>query len=380
MTTTPRQDNSPPRPASWLTEAYESLRAHAGLSVLVLCYVLIAFAVAAAFGDMSRISVWLYGGLLNTSTLAIGSLFLSARASYIMLIVRPERLIRTLVKDVRSNYLTPKCLFNAASVIVPLEVFNSVFTSMKDMIPLIHPYNWDATLMAVDTVLHFGVPPWQLLQPVLGYPLVTGVINVAYNLWFFVLMGCWLWQVFTDRDQQLRMQFFVAYILCFALLGNLAATWLASVGPCYYGRVVMGPDHYEPLMRYLHQAHKSAPFIWSIGTQDMLWDLYTTHRVTVGSGISAMPSMHVAGATLFALLGWRTNRGLGILLTIYAIIVMIGSVHLGWHYAIDGYFSIVGTIAIWWVVGAVPKRFGAVAPSLNGLPVEVVRSRYARVD
>jgi hypothetical protein len=70
-----------------------------------------------------------------------------------------------------------------------------------------------------------------------------------------------------------------------------------------------------------------------------------------GSGISAMPSIHVSAAVLFALLGWRVDRRLGIGFTIFAIVIMIGSVHLAWHYAIDGYLSAALTLVIWWVCG-----------------------------
>ena len=80
------------------------------------------------------------------------------------------------------------------------------------------------------------------------------------------------------------------------------------------------------------------------------------HDVAMGSGISAMPSMHVALATLFALVGWRTNRWVGIATTLFAVIIQIGSVHLGWHYAIDGYAGAVGMIVIWLLVGRALAR------------------------
>ena len=73
-------------------------------------------------------------------------------------------------------------------------------------------------------------------------------------------------------------------------------------------------------------------------------------------GISAMPSIHVAMAMIFMLTGWRANKLLGIVLTLYALIIQIGSILLAWHYAIDGYFSIVFTILIWNVIGKLLEK------------------------
>jgi len=72
--------------------------------------------------------------------------------------------------------------------------------------------------------------------------------------------------------------------------------------------------------------------------------------------------MHVAGATLFALLGWRTNRFLGIALSVNVGLILIATVFLGWHYAVDGYAAIVGTVAIWWIVGAIIQRTTVPSP------------------
>ncbi|MDR3535829.1 MAG: phosphatase PAP2 family protein [Acetobacteraceae bacterium] len=345
--------SAPPYAGEWVADVGTAVRAHTGLAAVVLTYVLIALTIGTVHGDANRISLWLYGSLFTTSTGIIGVVFLLGRVFYITFVVRPDQLWSAVVTDLRSHCLTRKRLLNALPVIALLSMFDSVFTSMKAMIPVLHPYDWDATLMTWDKAVHFGVAPWQALQPVLAYPMLTGVINVFYNLWLFVLAGCWFWQAFTERDQRLRMQFFVTFVLCFAILGNLVATLLASGGPCFYGHFVPGPDPYGPLLHYLHDANRQVGFVWSTGVQDMLWNAYATNTSGLGSGISAMPSMHVAGSTLFALLGWRTSRAFGAALTCYAAVIMLGSVHLGWHYAIDGYVGVFGTTALWWMVGVV---------------------------
>ena len=74
-----------------------------------------------------------------------------------------------------------------------------------------------------------------------------------------------------------------------------------------------------------------------------------------------MPSIHVSMAFLMALLGWRIRRALGIVLTAYVVAIQIASVHLGWHYAIDGYAGIIGTYAIWRLVGWALTRRSAAA-------------------
>jgi len=41
---------------------------------------------------------------------------------------------------------------------------------------------------------------------------------------------------------------------------------------------------------------------------------------------------------------------------------MVGSVHLGWHYAVDGYLSIVLTVLLWRVVGHFVARDPTLGP------------------
>ena len=165
-----------------------------------------------------------------------------------------------------------------------------------------------------------------------------------------MLYGLVVWQAFTLRDPRLRMQFLITFVASWVLLGSLAATWLSSAGPCYYAQVTGLPDPFAPLMAYLAQANEVAP-IWALGVQEMLWERYQTGSLELGSGISAMPSMHVASALLFFLLGRRVHRGLGLGLGVFLALILVGSVHLGWHYAIDGYLAMLGTWLIWRLVG-----------------------------
>jgi hypothetical protein len=37
-------------------------------------------------------------------------------------------------------------------------------------------------------------------------------------------------------------------------------------------------------------------------------------------------------------------------------VILVGSVHLGWHYALDGYASIVAVIVLWHAVGRGLRR------------------------
>ena len=64
-----------------------------------------------------------------------------------------------------------------------------------------------------------------------------------------------------------------------------------------------------------------------------------------------MPSMHLASTFCCVLLGLATRRWLGAVFGVFALLILVGSVHLGWHYAVDGYVAIIATCAIWRAVG-----------------------------
>jgi hypothetical protein len=268
---------------------------------------------------------------------------------------RPRRLLPQVMARLNRDFLTWERFFNGVVAIACFYLLLAVFSNFKRMIPLVVPFHLDPVFFELDRAIHFGVDPWRLLQPVLGHPLVTFMVNFLYNIWLFIVIMVFYWQAFATENAGLRMQYIVSFLLCWVLIGSVAATLLSSAGPCYYGAIVPGRDVYAPLMDYLNRANESYP-VWALDMQQTLLENYRNRHVGLVTGITAMPSMHVSIAWLMALLGWRISRPVGWLLTAYCACIVLGSVHLGWHYAVDGYVSIILTSGIWFVTGRIIAR------------------------
>ena len=237
-------------------------------------------------------------------------------------------------------------------IIAALIVFMPFFSTMKAAIPLFTDYTWDETWIALDRTIH-GDDPWRLLMPVLGFPLATAFIALLYHLWILLIyMGSMGLCLYLD-DARLKARYFMAFFLCWIVLGVGAATAFASVGPCFLGPM-LGIDTFADQMAWLRQADARIP-IMVLHVQDTLIEWQRSGAQGLGRGISAMPSMHVSVALLFALVCRQISRPLFIAASVFALLILIGSVHLAYHYAVDGYFAIAGTLAIWWLCGWVEK-------------------------
>jgi hypothetical protein len=247
----------------------------------------------------------------------------------------------------------------ALPCILLFPVFSSGYTSLKSAIPFLHPFRLDPLFAYWDSLIHGG-HAWELIHPLVGFPIVTSTLNLTYNLWFFTAWIAFALVAVISSDRRLREQYLLSFFGCWIVLGSIAAIGLASVGPCYYG-LLYPDDPYAPLMSYLRSVDEVYP-IWALSTQDMLWDQHISRSPGLGSGISAMPSLHLAIATLNALLLSRLSRIAGILGWLYVLMILVGSVHLGWHYAIDGYASIAAVPVIWWAAGCWAARSTEPAP------------------
>jgi hypothetical protein len=154
--------------------------------------------------------------------------------------------------------------------------------------------------------------------------------------------------------------------LAWALIGNLAASLMSSAGPCYFGLVVDGPNPYAPLMAYLygvadnlsvsafgHELHVS---FTALVLQDLLWQSQVSGDYGIAKGISAAPSMHIASTWIIWRLAWSMGRAARIFGSLFLLFIFVGSIHLGWHYALDGYLAIVGAWMLWRLTGSLLDR------------------------
>jgi hypothetical protein len=276
------------------------------------------------------------------------------RLTQYVAIEKPESPIRALGSDIAALITKPRLIINALPVFAAMVFFNKAMIELKPAIPAINPFSWDATFMAWDRALHFGIDPWVILQPLLGYDYVTFAINMAYNFWFVALFSAWMWFGFQKNANELRTRFFLSYMLAWWIGGGLLAIAFSSAGPVYYDELGLSPNPFTGLFAYLNAADTRIP-LWFLDTQQMLWDGYMGKIPALG--IAAMPSMHNASAVLFALAFRQVSKGLGWFFTGYAAIILVGSVHLGWHYAVDGYAGIAIAAASWWVAGHAARWF-----------------------
>lgn len=271
---------------------------------------------------------------------------------------RPKHPLPQLLRNLWAFLRDGRRMALGLPVFASLVVFVYAFSNVKGNIPVFQPFAWDRSLDALDAWLHVGRRPWQWLQPVLGYWPVTFAVNVLYNLWFAVMFGVWLHYAFMAAPGVRRTRFFLAFMLLWMVGGGLLAVIFSSAGPCFYGQGHLGimPDPYAPLMAYLAEADRVVP-IWALDVQEVLWKLHEAGSAE--ASVSAMPSLHNGSALLFALAssgwpGWIRRS-----LWAYVAVIFAGSIHLGYHYAVDSYVAWSLTLVLWWVSRHLARRWEA---------------------
>lgn len=289
---------------------------------------------------------------------SLGFVVLVKGLSYVIRYTGYEKLDRGLGR-VKQDFLDGWLNVNyMLAFLVPmffLPTFMALFSSMKSVIHLVQPFYLDEFFMKADRIVHFGLDPWRITHFFFGTEYVSVFLNYIYNLWFFIMFSYVLWQIVNVGFGRDRLQFLLGFVIAWPLIGNVFAIFLSSSGPVYYGDIVGDFSIFGPMMDILkdfNEPYKDSFLgIYALDTQAMLWADYLKNDTGIGSGISAMPSMHVSIAALLYFSGRQVSPYLGYGMMVFLILIQIGSVHLGWHYALDGYVAILMTWVLWKLCG-----------------------------
>lgn len=316
-----------------------------------------------------------YSSCMHWSALIFLISFFVFRTFYVMVFIHPKNLIHTITFDLK-HFFTTERLLTAIPIILIIPFFFSVFTTAKNMIPIINPFSWDPFLSRLDLTLHIGRHPWEWMQPILGITVISLAISFAYKMWFIIKIIVIYWQAFSLKYKQKREQFFIALLLIWILNGVIIATVFSSVGPCFYGLAYPYiDDPYASLMTYL----KNVPIL-DLKAQSYLWNAYAGKTPLPFSGISAFPSMHVSLSCLFAIIGWHYRGFLRWAFIVFFGLTVIGSIHLGWHYAVDGYLACITTPIFWWLSGKFVEFYSKQSLCFRIIPNLIRKMHFFKIN
>ncbi|TDT75541.1 PAP2 superfamily protein [Litoreibacter halocynthiae] len=251
-----------------------------------------------------------------------------------------------------SLYLTRK--YGVRARIVPTIyallgclVFSMAFSLVKTSIPSIQPFYADPFFADLDAALHFGVDPWRIAHSVAAFVPPSVIVVLYFMVWFLPAVFLPVFIALTDTDTDRSKRFMILYVVSWVGLGNVMAMLGSSAGPVYYDRLI-GGTRFADLTAALESSGIAASALGRV--QDNLWQFYSDGGQSVGSGISAFPSVHVGLAAVTLLYLWERSRALAPFGVLFAAMIMFASVYHGWHYAVDGYVSIVAVTALWAVL------------------------------
>ena len=226
------------------------------------------------------------------------------------------------------------------SIVFP--VFLTAYTTAKTSIFSLAGFEWDQFWADLDFVL-FGRDPWRITHALIG-----PAVSVAW---------AWIYSV----GWGLALFFSSAFIALFAdrrrvatYFASMTAAWLTGGAMLAYGTSAAGPvfahlfdpelgARFEPLRESLATLLPADNSIRT--TQSYLATSAGTTMAIKGGGISAMPSMHLAACTIYVMAAIG-NRWL-VPTLLFWIIIFVGSVHFGYHYAVDGLVAAAIAIPCW---------------------------------
>ena len=267
----------------------------------------------------------------------------------------------------RARQLGAMRMTTSFALLVAVLNAHGAYTLLKRLLALPYGFVWDTTLANFDRWLHFGVDPWRYLQPLANNSTLLFAIQSNYGAgWGVFIMAMLTWICVSPRADASRTRYLITYLLILFGLGTVIAFAGSSAGPIFYGAVTGDTARFADLHAFLGQVGYAPGSVLML--HDYLWQAYTSHELNIGSGISAFPSVHLATTTFAALVISEHSKRGGILAFLYLALILFSSVVLGWHYAVDGYFSIIVVTAFHYASRKIERRWARKEQGTQAVP------------
>jgi len=233
------------------------------------------------------------------------------------------------------------------------SAFVSVFVLAKASLIHAVPFYADVFWERLDRALHFDFRPVELAQKLSQFISPQATTATYVTAWLLPGMFLPVFVAALDDDPARKRRFVVLYLFAWIVLGNVIALLGMSVGPVYFDRL-LGKTVFNDLPQMMISSGLDQTIVPQM--QERLWALYLGGEGDSGSGISAFPSVHVGMASVVGLYLFERSRWLALVAVPLVLWYQFLSVYTGWHYAVDGYFSIIAVAAFWWFLLSRERR------------------------
>jgi len=216
------------------------------------------------------------------------------------------------------------------------------FMWLKPLLNYLVPFWADPYLAWGDRAI-FGTDPWRLLVWLNNFPMALFYHRAWFALIILVLLKV-LWSPASNEKSAMMLTYFVLW----SIFGPAVHALLPAAGPIFYSKLGYG-DTFSGLA--------STPATKELA--NYLWHVYESGRFGPASGISAMPSLHIATTVWIVIAVAIFARRWFIPMSFIASLIFLLSISLGWHYAVDGFAGGAGAVGIWCAARAAVNRLSS---------------------